>query len=343
MSTGDKWLGEVAQRMKEEMEGGNAPGPERLTVRELIGKYGYVVRKGYVNSRIQNRLEELNLRSVPDFAIVWAGTTVSIELDPEFNGVFPDSNRPDPTHRIDSLGAAHNKPMSVHSNDPLITATTVMQLHGYSQLPVTDTPDTPRTVRGIISWQSIGTRLVLGRDCQTVSDCMEPAREISKDATLLEAVSIIAEHGYVLVRDRQAGNIISGIVTVSDLGEQFAQLAGPFLLVGEIEGHLKNLIHRKFTLAELRGQSNADGPGKEINGTADLTLGEYCRLLQNPGNWERLNLKIDRGVFSEHLDTVREIRNNIMHFNPDGIDDEDIRVLRDVARFFEDLVRIGAM
>ena len=317
MSIGDRWLGEVAQRMKKDLENGNAPASERLTVRELIGKYGYVQRGSWINSRIQNRLEALELRAVPDFTIMWLDAAISLELDQEVTGASTDAKRPDPTRRVDSLEVAHNKPMCVKSGDKLKVAIALMLLHDYSQLPVMDND---HDVKGIISWQSIGARLALGRECEYVRQCMEPATqipkvEILKEAPLFEAINIVAEQGYVLVRDRAARNAISGIVTATDLSNQFALLAEPFLRIGEIEGHLRNLIHRKFTLEELLEASQ----GRQIEGSADLTLGDYQQLLGRPEHWERLNLKIDRREFVKHLDRVREIRNSIMHFNPDGL------------------------
>ena len=343
MSThnGDEWLASVAERMKKEFEDGTVPTPERLTARELVGKYGYALRGPWIDNRIQNRLEELQLRSVPDFSVVWQGATISIEPDQEIAGISPDTKRPDPTRRVDSLEVAHNKPMCVKSGDKLNVATALMLLHDYSQLPVMDND---YDVKGIISWQSIGARLALEIECEYVRQCMEPAAqipkvEIPKEAPLFEAISVIAEQGYVLVRDRAAKNTISGIVTVTDLSNQFALLAEPFLRIGEIEGHLRNLIHRKFTLEELLEAAQ----GRQIEGSADLTLGDYQQLLGRPEHWERLNLKIDRSEFIKHLDRVRGIRNSIMHFNPDGLSSEDMQLLRDVARFFDDLVRMGVM
>ena len=341
MSIGDDWLGQVAQRMKDEMENGNAPTPERITARELVGKYGYAIRGPWINSTIQNRLEELDLRAVPDFTITWQGATISIELDPEVRGASTGGQRPDPVHRIDSLGAAHNRPMRVKADAKLEVATSKMLLHDYSQLPVMDNR---HTVKGIISWQSIGARLALGRRCEYVRECMEPVDqlpkvEVPKDIPLFEAIGIIAEQGYVLVRDRESGNAISGIVTATDLSNQFALLAEPFLLAGEIEGHLRNLIHRKFTLEELRESAG----GQDISGSADMTLGEYQRLLERPEHWERLKLNIDRREFIHHLCAVRKLRNSIMHFNPEGFSEEDLQLLRDIARFFGNLVKMGAM
>ena len=340
MSNGSEWLAGIAKRLKEEVQNGAAPGAEQLTVRELLGKYGFMRRGDYINNQILNQLDEHDLRIVPDFRSIWLDNHVRVELDPQDGDNFPGGQQPDPTPRVDMLAAAHNSPMRVRPDDALSAATTLMQLHDFSQLPVMTNE---RDLKGVVGWRSVGARLALKRDCQHVRDCMESAVEIPKDTPLFQAISIVAQNGYVLVRDADLGNVISGIVTATDLSDQLVKLAGPFLLAGEIEGHLRNLIHRKFTLDELKALSSAAGGGREIRGSADLTLGEYIRLLQNPESWNRLELNIDRKQFIDHLDSVRRIRNSIMHFNPEGLDDKETAMLRDVAKFFEDLVAFGVM
>ena len=195
-------------------------------------------------------------------------------------------------------------------------------------------------VLGIVSWESIGARLSLGQKCEFVRQCMDTAEILEDKKPILEAITTIAEHGYVLVSDRD--DAIVGIVTASDLSLQFMQLAEPFLRIGEIEGHLRNLIRGKFTVEQLQAASDAK-EGRPIEGSADLTLGGYCQLLGNRANWELLGLNIDRKEFCSHLKAVRQIRNDLMHFNPDGLSEDDTRKLLDIARFFENLVRMGAM
>ena len=89
----------------------------------------------------------------------------------------------------------------------------------------------------------------------------------------------------------------------------------------------------------LRTASGAERP---IEGPADLTFGGYKRLLENEENWKRLQLGIDRLEFIRHLDAVREIRNEVMHFNPDGLDEDKRQTIRNAARFFDQLARLTA-
>ncbi|MBO7570311.1 MAG: hypothetical protein J6T11_08205, partial [Bacteroidaceae bacterium] len=66
----------------------------------------------------------------------------------------------------------------------------------------------------------------------------------------------------------------------------------------------------------------------------DLTFGEYIRILGEVKNWKRLGLKtVDRSIFVQSLERVREIRNSIMHFDPDGLDEQSYDTLRSVADY----------
>ena len=335
---GGERLEQIAERMTGEIQAGAKAAPERVTVRNLLSWFGYMRRGKYVVSQIRNKMEELDLRAVPDFEFAWVDSTISIEFTQEAGEAAETSEElDDPTVRIGALEAANRKPTTVKPDEALNVATTLMHLKDYSQLPVMTTE---RDVKGVISWKSIGSRLALERECKVVRDCMDPPREIGIGAPLFDAVEAISEHGYVLVRGND--RTITGIVTASDVGDQFAQLAEPFLVIGEIEGYLRRLVHGRFTVDELNEALNEEGE-RRIEGSADLTFGGYCRLLQNPEYWDRLGMSIDRATFTQHLDAVREIRNDVMHFDPDGLEPEHETTLKDLTRFFRNLVRMGAI
>ena len=196
-----------------------------------------------------------------------------------------------------------------------------------------------REVKGMISWKSIGIRLSLGHECHLVRDCMNPfAPEVPFATPLFSAIGDISQHGYVLVRGED--KTITGIVTSSDVADQFVQLAGPFLSIGEIEGYLRSLIHRKFTVEELKQALPPSSSGRTVSGPEDLTIGEYHQLLGKEELWNRLNLNLDRKEFIRQLDWIREKRNDVMHFAPDGLEPQDLSRLESIATFFRDLRRM---
>ncbi len=169
---------------------------------------------------------------------------------------------------------------------------------------------------------------------------MDPHHEINADASLFQAIPLIVQYQYVLIRG--SDNKIAGIVTASDLSLQFQQLAEPFLLLSEIESDIRRILDGKFDAKELSAVSDSTNTQRALNSVADLTFGDYVRLLESPDGWKKVNLPLDRKTFVDQLDTVREIRNDVMHFDPDGVTPGDLERLRDFARFLQRLRGIGA-
>jgi len=244
----------------------------------------------------------------------------------------------DPIYRISKLASAARKPLSVAPDTKLEKIVTHMLTNDFSQLPVMIGE---REVKGIITWASIGSRLAMGRKCSAARELMEQHQEIRADASFFSAIGIIAEHQYVLVRGHDQK--ISGIVTATDLSLQFQQLAEPFLLLGEIENHVRKVISQRFTPRELKLAKDPADTKRVVTSVTDLTYGEYVRLFENPERWDRLKMTVDRKTCMDKFESVRRIRNDIMHFDPDGIPERDLQTLREFARFLQKLQLIDVI
>ena len=334
-------------------------GSERSeTVRTLLSWFESERRGYWVVHEIRKALRKVKLKTEPDFEEAWIDAPITFHpklkkekgapaVEPEATPDTAPANleggdeapipakHADGVHsriRISVLTAANTPPQCISPDADVSEAITLMLQHDYSQLPVTTTE---RDVKGLISWRSLGSRLALGKQCKKVRECMERANDIRSDASLFEAIQQIVEHECVLVRD--ATRKITGIVTTADLGMQFAQLGEPFLLLGQIENHVRNLIANKFTKTELAAVRDPADSEREIEDVSDLTFGEYVRLLQNPKHWATFAIQIDRKTFTDELRKVGETRNDVMHFHPDGVGPEDLARLRKFARFLNEL------
>jgi len=214
-----------------------------------------------------------------------------------------------------------------------------MLANDYSQLPVMTGE---RDVGGVVSWASVGSKLALGgiNNDSEVQKCMERANVVGEDESLFDAIQTTVTNQYVLVADSKKR--ITGIVTTSDLSEQFRQLAEPFLLLSEIENQIRQIVERgQFTRDELLTARDPNDKNPEIDGVADLTMGEYLWLLQSPESWSKLKLaSIDRVVFVHDLNEIREVRNEVMHFDPDPISAEQLCALRKFSSFLKKLKSI---
>lgn len=340
----------------EQLKKGEAPRPE--TVRSFLGWFNAERRGYYIVLDIKKALKKLNVETVPDFESAFIDAMIEFQLVepapvPEPEGsvitaapaapivtppvVVIGGGIPDPTYRIGKLASANRRPLGVAPDCSLKEAITLMLANDFSQLPVWQSE---RHVKGMISWASIGARLALNQASTLVRECMEPAYEVSADDSLFAAIAAIIQHQYVLVR--AADSSIGGIVTTTDLSFQFQVLAEPFLLLGEVENHIRRLIGGKFTADQLKAVRDPSDEEREVSSVADLTFGEYVRLLENPSLWDRLALGIDRATFVKELGNVRLIRNDVMHFDPDGISDEDLQALRRFVAFLQKLRDLGA-
>jgi predicted transcriptional regulator len=346
--------------IRADLEKGNQPS---VPVRELLRWFGAKRRGSYIVEKVRQALKEAKLATVPDFeyeyidSIVYfvsreQGTAISTPpsqpATQTSNGSHENAEaravsiealpRQDPAYRVKRLQAANRQPVSITPDKPLAEAITIMLAHDFSQVPVMQGD---RKVFGIVSWKSIGSRLAMGCACKAVSEAMEAVTTVSSDASIFQVADLISKREVVLVQASTTDPKITGILTSADLADQFVQLGEPFLLLGEIENHLRELLDGKYDQSELRAVGNPSDSSRIIEHVSDLTFGEYVRLLEKPERWEKCLKSLDRGVFIEQLKKVRDIRNDVMHFDPDPISEDDIQQLRRFATFLQKLLRLA--
>ena len=316
------------------------------TVRELLRWFGSRRRRTGVVKRIQTELAAAKIVTVPDFTKVWIDAEIVFRKAPVValaandvpkgqDAEQPSAPAKEANFLISMLKAANCGVISVNPQDSVETAITLMLAHDFSQLAVMTNE---RTLNGSISWKSIGKRLSHKNELKEVKDAMEPAVAVEDSEALFKATRLIIENEFIYVRS-SIDKKVTGIVTATDLSEQFQFLSEPFLLIGQIENQIRNLMNGSLDIEVLKaGCNDADAERKDnIQSAADLTFGENLRIIQNDENWEKLGLRVDRKVFCSEMEKVRDIRNDVMHFDPDGIDEEQYDQLRRFSRLLDEL------
>lgn len=348
-------MSELIKQAKEDLLAGKHP---KTTVRLLLNSFGGQRRRANIVDKIHDALHEADLVTDPDFTSAWidaeitfaaapreaapvdpCGHTSNVQEAPE--GENLSSSEPkEAIQLIRMLSAANSGILSVNPQDSLERAVTLMLANDYSQLPVMTGP---RDLKGVVSWKSIGGRLAQRNELFTVADAMEPGVLVKETDPLFEATALIISNDFVFVASATDNRII-GIVTATDLSEQFQTLSEPFLLIGQIENQIRNLMHGRFNLETLRAACNENDPERKerVSGVADLNFGEYIRILQTEANWTKLNFVADRVTFIKEMEKVREIRNDVMHFDPDGIEEEQFSQLKRFSKFLTRLERLSA-
>ena len=162
-----------------------------------------------------------------------------------------------------------------------------------------------------------------------MSDCRVNAQVIEAEASLFDALPTIERYGYVLVR---GSGKITGIVTASDLAVELRSLSYAFVSIGTIEGLIRRKLHPHVTAQDLQLLEEHSKARTEADATL-LTFGENVRLLERVEVWERPAMSVDKTQFIKRLLVVRDIRNDVMHFNPDPLGPNQKRELEQMEQF----------
>lgn len=206
-----------------------------------------------------------------------------------------------------------------------------MLRHDYSQLAVMSGS---RQLVGAVSWESMAKAAMVRPDLG-LADATVPARLVRLGDPLIPVIGTIIETGFLFVDGDDRA--LAGIVTTADLSDQFATLANPFFLLGEIERRLRHVLSACFVPEDFaRVRDPADGT-RPVESADDMTIGEILRLLERPEHYDRLEWPVDRREFVQALDEVREIRNEVMHFSPDPLAPEQLGLLHNFTSWLATL------
>lgn len=319
-----------SEALLEDAASRDAHNPRKLTIRNLLQHWDEERRTSAVVSKIKSDLADQGLTTQPPFtegsvsdevAIVPLGGEPGTGAEPVGDAENTEDVTGEPSMTL-RLGNLPRPVTSVPSTESLTYAKTIMIRQAFSQLAVVDEDG---TYRGAVSWESIGRASIASSE-PSLAEATESATVVDHDALLLDQIDAIFDNGFIFVWDADHKKV-SGILTASDLTEQFGSLARPFVLIEEAESRLRRRADEVFDVDELQAVLPGGRRVSRIRRAADLTFGNYRYLLDDPARWAKLGWKIDREVFCGLLDDVRRVRNELMHFAPDPLSAEQYQAL----------------
>jgi hypothetical protein len=223
--------------------------------------------------------------------------------------------------------------ISVNVHDEPRVVLTKMAMHG-DQPIIAFTDKHQRNPAGAVTWQSI-VRYQLSHgynEPKEIQDVLEKVERVFEGDELIPHIPLILSRSFLLVEDSERR--INRTITPSDLTKYFVEKTRAFLLVGDIEGILRDILvqrlhHRWDSVAAI--EAEAYGATRLPSGPDELSFGTYVMSLQRPDMWNDLGWRLDKKEFCRSLDEVRVIRNEIMHFSPDSDADNVDRLERFLA------------
>jgi restriction system protein len=296
----------------------------KITVRELLSKWGYRRRTATSLVTVQSDLADRGVSTKPPFTTARMDTVVElvpVAVEPNTADVEPEAPDYDAFDDLPTKWTVRavlpDEPAieRIGTAKPLAAAVTLMLAKDYSQLAVVDEAG---NYAGAVSWESIGRARLASPDA-TLRDATTHVRVIDFDDELFTQIDEIYRRGYVFVRGEDRRTLI-GIVTANDLARQFGTLARPFSLLEEAELRL-----RRQTKRSLPEELLDKVAPKWANGNP--TFGNYVRIFENPATFALLGWPLDHETFLDLLKEARRIRNELMHFSGEEVPEQDLAAI----------------
>lgn len=200
-------------------------------------------------------------------------------------------------------------------------ALTKMVANDFSQLPVIDARG---HLTGIISEQSI-TRTYYHISEQvflfnlTVDNCQSKAVTLSSEADIFEALDRLQKVSAVVIVNEKKP---VGILTYFDATHFLRERTEALILVEDIETTLRKYIESvcdtddkmktALIIAFNIDKRDSSSPRRQYE---EMSFGEHVQFITAEKNWPKFEAYFQpKKLFQSMMDTVREIRNQLMHF-----------------------------
>ncbi|MGI5132964.1 CBS domain-containing protein [Pseudonocardia sp. CA-107938] len=324
---------EFLKKAREASENGT---PLVVPVRTLLGRWGVNVRDHRVGRHIEADLDNHGLVTQPSFLKVALDDEVAlIPLPPVLSEPEPgdgdisgesraaprlvDGNQSEIGLTLGNLTSVAHRLVSLKPTATFAEAMTLMLMHDYSQLPMLVDD---YTCDGVVTWKSMAYARLKDADAPLTA-AVVPAVVRTYDQDLHSMLATLQEEQFVLVRD--SSGKISNIITNADVVGLYGDRTLPFLLIGELDQELRRIMG-SIPFEDVLAVCGK--VGQKPKSYDDMTMYQYVTVLDDPDCWVRLGWPLDRQALVSQLHVLRRIRNDVMHFNPDGVPGGTVEKLR---------------
>ena len=229
-------------------------------------------------------------------------------------------------HRINRIIPQDQVLLAVPPSCRAREAVALMQQHGYSQVPVVDNAE----VLGVFSFRSFARHAAAAtleewtkQKCAPgdlrVDDCLEEFEFARVTGEWLSVFDAMDRDNGVLIGTPER---LVAVVTPMDFLRYLYRVAGPFVMVSEIELALRELIRiamsEELIVAAAKRCLSTVYRGEDEVPTSleDMTFDNYQSLISHGDNWEYFDLLLGgtRTRASGKLKEIGAIRNALFHF-----------------------------
>jgi CBS domain-containing protein len=218
------------------------------------------------------------------------------------------------------------KIVTVPSACPVNVAFETMRENSFDQVPV-EAPD--GSIIGVFSYRSFATYLStykfsgdsLGRQVIDLSDDPQFFRQ---SENISAVVDTLHANGVVIIGNEHD---VDALVTLYDLLIFMWDITHPFILIGDIETTLRDMMSAACPterIEEVIGRTFPLEGSRIPTSLEQLSFGELLNVLRNGRNFGEYYRYVfnDKNLISQTLEPVLDIRNSMFHFREQLLDND---------------------
>ena len=241
-------------------------------------------------------------------------------------------------HRVNNILPEEQEALCIPMHMPVAEALTLMEQNNFSQIPIT----AGKIVLGTFSYRSFAQKISaftgekLDLNQMQVREFVEQVEFIDVMDDLVKALDSLDKRDAILVGNKTN---LTGLLTSMDIVKYLYILSSPFVLLGEIEKGIRNVIRDTCTpqqLHEIMLQTlsqiyRAENMPKSLE---EMTFNDYVQIMGYGGTWEHFEAIFGEGDLHRKrtrakLKEIGELRNDAFHFKRE-LSENDINTLEPI-------------
>ncbi len=238
-------------------------------------------------------------------------------------------------HKVNNVLPEDQNPLAIPIDMSVGQALALMEESNYSQMPI----KAGETVLGVFSYRSFAQKIStlngekIDLNEMQVREFMESIEFIDILDDLVKTLDALDKKDVILVGNKKH---LDGLLTPIDLVRYLYKLSSPFLLIGEIEKAIRNILRDTTTPDQLQQlmKQTLSQRYKEDNMPASLeemTFNDYIQVIADGRSWKYFEAVFGSGEFHRKrtrtkLKTIGDLRNDTFHFKRE-LSENDISTL----------------
>ena len=234
-------------------------------------------------------------------------------------------------HRVNNVLPEDQTLLCIPFDTPVIDALEAMKKSGFSQIPIIAGDQ----VLGVFSYRSFSQKIsdFTGEKIDLsqiqVREFVEKVEIIDVLDDLVKTLESLNKTDAILVGTLKE---LRGVLTPIDLVRYLYKLSSPFVLLGEVEKGVRNIIRDSSTpekLLEMIQQtlSQVYQADKMPRSLEEMTFNDYVQVIGDGRTWKHFEVIFGSGDLQRKrtrvkLEQIRDLRNDIFHFKRELLEDD---------------------